>query len=362
MLFPPVRSYLKVQPITPSKLKRILVVRSDRIGDVILSTPVFSAIKEKYPHCYLAVLVDQSVETLVRGNPFVDEVIAYDKKGKHRSWWRTLWLGIGLRKYHFDLAIHLHPTNRVHILSWLAGIPIRIGYCRKNHYLLTHSIEERKRLGKRHEAEYNFDLLQFIHIPAPHRLKLYVPLHPEDKNELKMLAPDLKDPYVVYHPSASCPSKIWPPERMAELANSLAHECGTFSVIVASGSGVNEANLMEMHLKQSYMNLGGKLSLGMLGWLLKGARLLVSNDSGPVHFASAVGTPVISIFGRNQAGLSPTRWKPLGERSSFVHKNVGCVECLAHDCKLGFKCLQELSVNDVLGEIKKLEIFEQNRK
>ena len=78
---------------------------------------------------------------------------------------------------------------------------------------------------------------------------------------------------------------------------------------------------------------------------------------GAVHFASAVGTAVISIFGRNQAGLSPMRWRPLGEHSSFLQKDVGCVECLADQCQIDFKCLKELRVSDVLEEARKYEAF-----
>jgi ADP-heptose:LPS heptosyltransferase len=95
----------------------------------------------------------------------------------------------------------------------------------------------------------------------------------------------------------------------------------------------------------------------MLAWLLKGARLLISNDSGPVHMAAALGTPVISIFGRNQAGLSPIRWRPISVNSSFVQKDVGCIECLAHNCQIDFKCLKELRVEDVFEEARQYEPF-----
>ncbi|MBI2166824.1 MAG: hypothetical protein HYU34_01115 [Candidatus Omnitrophica bacterium] len=93
--------------------------------------------------------------------------------------------------------------------------------------------------------------------------------------------------------------------------------------------------------------MSGKISIGLLGWLLKGARLLISNDSGPVHLARAVGTPVISIFGRNLTGLSPRRWGPLGEEGRVIHKEVACPVCLAHNCRINFLCLDVVSVDDV---------------
>ena len=88
--------------------------------------------------------------------------------------------------------------------------------------------------------------------------------------------------------------------------------------------------------------------------MLKRCRLLISNDSGPVHIAVAVGTPVVSIFGRLDPGLSPQRWGPVGPRDIVIHKDVGCKECLAHNCKIGFKCLEAISVDEVLSAAERL--------
>jgi ADP-heptose:LPS heptosyltransferase len=100
-------------------------------------------------------------------------------------------------------------------------------------------------------------------------------------------------------------------------------------------------------MRRPALNLAGRLSVAELAALLARCRLLVSNDSGPVHVAAAVGTPVIAIFGRNQRGLSPRRWRPLGEGHAVLHKDVGCVTCLAHECDIGFQCLTALGVEEV---------------
>ena len=337
--------------------KRVLVTRIDRIGDVVLSTPVFEAIKTAYPKCFLGVLVVKETEPVVSGNPWVDEVIVYDKKGRDRSWWRIFFLGLKLNKKKFDLVIHLHPTNRVYFLTWIARIPIRIGYRRRNFYFLTHPFEERKWQGKKHEAQYNFDLLSSINIAEPEELKFYFPLKDAARKELTGILPSHfdHDRYVVFHPSASCVSKRWAPERLARVADQLKKNYGIFPVLIGEGEGVSHAAQMQELMTETSLNLAGELTLGMLGWLLKGARLLISNDSGPVHIACAVKTPVISIFGRNQAGLSVTRWRPLSPNSSYLQKDVGCVDCLAHNCVIDFKCLKELQVEDVLMEAEKYE-------
>ncbi len=352
-----------MQPIDFSRIKRILVTRTDRIGDLILSTPVFSAIKKRYPKSHLAALVFKETESVICGNPWIDQVIAYDKNGAYKSWLRTAFFGWQLRKECFDVVIHLHATNRVNVISWLAKIPVRIGYRVKPgdrhgnlHQFLTHIVEEQKWQGRRHEADYNFDLLALIDVPKPEKFELYFPLLNSDKEALEHILPrQVNGRYVVFHPSASCISKRWAPDRLAAVADQLSRDYGVLPVIVGEGAGALHAAQMQELMKEKSLSLAGQLNLGMLGWLLKGARLLVSNDSGPVHIASAVGTPVISIFGRNKPGLSATRWRPLSENSSFLQKDVGCVECLAHRCQIDFKCLKELKVDDVLEEARKYE-------
>lgn len=351
-----------MRPIQLSSSPRILISRTDRIGDVVLSTPVFSAIKQKYPKAFVAAMVLQGTAPIVRGNPWIDEVIILDKNGRHKSWFQTFLLGLSLRRYQFGIAIHLHPTNRVNVITWAAGIPIRIGYKvllgnhGKNDFLLTHKILERKWQGKKHEAEYNFDLLKLIQVPIPEQLKLHFPLVQQDLNDLiNFIPPELRNRYVVFHPSASCVSKRWPPERLAQVADRLSSQYGILPVLIGEGEGIEHVREMQSKMKEKSLNLAGKLSLGMLGWLLKGARLLVSNDSGPVHLAAALETPVVSIFGRNQPGLGPVRWRPISKRASYIQKEVGCVVCLAHNCEINFKCLTELLVDDVLDVIKPYE-------
>ena len=102
------------------------------------------------------------------------------------------------------------------------------------------------------------------------------------------------------------------------------------------------------------INLSGRTTVGELTALFSKCKLFVSNDSGPVHIACAVGTPVISIFGRKDPGLSPERWGPRGEKSVFFHKDVGCTVCLAHNCKIGFKCLEAVTPSEVIEASHKL--------
>jgi ADP-heptose:LPS heptosyltransferase len=156
------------------------------------------------------------------------------------------------------------------------------------------------------------------------------------------------------HAGASCPSKRWPPQRFAQAADLLSEKYGA-DIVVVGGKGTEEISRKVISsMKRKAFDVTGKLSLGALAELLLRSRLFVSNDSGPVHVAVAVGTPVVAIFGRKDPGLSPRRWGPLGPRDIVLHKDVGCVKCLAHNCDKGFKCLTAVTVEDVVRAAEKI--------
>ena len=140
-------------PITLPETPRILVTRTDRIGDLVLTTPLFKALREKFPKAHIVALVFLEHREIVEGNPFLDEVILYDKKGTERSLFGQFRFSQRLRKRKFDLVIHAHGTNRMHLAGWLAGIPVRIGYTRRASWALTHAHPYNKKEGEEHEAE-----------------------------------------------------------------------------------------------------------------------------------------------------------------------------------------------------------------
>jgi len=332
--------------------KRILVVRTDRIGDVLLSTPVIKALRDRYPHAYIAVMVSPYAKDIVDDNPYLDEVIIYDKDGKHKKWHCSVKFALNLKKKKFNLAVILHPTNRVHLVTFFAGIKRRIGYERKLGFLLTERIKHAKQLGQKHELEYSLDLVRYLGI-TPQDKSIFMPIRTESEKWVEELLKqeNIKetDKLLAIHPGASCPSKIWPSERFAEAADKLTEKYGFKIVVIAGPRDMRIAEMVISHMCTPTINLAGKTSVSQLASVLKRCQLFISNDSGPVHIASAVGTPVISIFGRNQKGLSPTRWGPVGEKDKIIHKEVGCIECLAHNCVKEFACLKAISVDDVVS-------------
>jgi len=332
--------------------KRILIVRTDRIGDVLLSTPVIKALRDKYPSAYIAMMVSRYAKDIVEGNPYLDKVVILDKELEHKGWLRSAKFIQELKKNRFDLSLILHPTNRVHLITFLSGIPKRVGYDRKLGFLLTDRVKHTKQFGEKHELEYNLDLLRYLGIEARDK-NLFMPIKKESEEWVGELFAQEgisdTDKLLAIHPAASCPSKIWPAQRFAEVAGKLAQKYGFKVLVVAGPKDLTLADNLVKHMRSSPINLAGKTSVTQLASLLKRCRLFISNDSGPVHIASAVGTPVISIFGRKQAGLSPKRWGPLGKKDKVLHKESGCIECLAHNCKKEFACLKAITVEDVVA-------------
>ncbi|MBL7157121.1 MAG: lipopolysaccharide heptosyltransferase II [Candidatus Omnitrophica bacterium] len=337
--------------------KRILLTRTDRIGDVVLSTPAIKAMRDKYPDAHIAFMVRPYANDIVEGNPYLDEVIIYDKYGKHKSLFGTILFALGLRKKKFDMAIILHPTNRVHLISYLAGIPERIGYDRKLAFFLTKKIPHSKQEGKKHELEYTLDLLKSIGIKAKDK-ELFVPVQERNIETIEKLLDEHhigKDiPLIAVNPGASCPSKRWPPKKFAVICDNLASRYKARILIVADEANTEFASAVAKAMKYEPVNLAGRTSVGELAALLSKCRLFISNDSGPVHIACAVDIPTISIFGRKDPGLSPKRWRPTGQKSTVFHKDVGCNPCLAHNCKIGFKCLEAITPSEVFEKAERL--------
>lgn len=344
----------EVPPEKPS-FSRILVSRTDRIGDVILSSPVFCALRKAFPSAYIAAMVRPYTRHAVEGNPFVDEVILYDKDRKEKSWPATLAFAASLRKKRFDLALLLHPTARTNLISFLAGIPRRVGFGQKLGFLLTDRARNTKHEGRKHESEYTMELLTMIGL-KPAAPELFFPLKQESerwaREFLERSGIDEGKPLAIFHPGASCPSKIWPPERYAETADALVKK--GFAVIVMSGPdsldrSTGEAVLARM--KEKAFELCGKADISQTASLVRLCSVFISSDTGPMHVASALDVPQVAIFGRNQPGLHPRRWGPRSRFHRVVHKDVGCARCSAHACGNGFACLNAIGVDEVLEAI-----------
>jgi len=331
---------------------RILITRTDRIGDVMLSTPVIKAVRQKYPDAYISFCAQPHAVDILDNNPYLNEVIVYDKKGKHKNLSGILSFIFGIKKKKFDMAVILHPTSRMNLTCFLAGIRKRVGYDKKLGFLLTNRIPHTKQEGEKHEMEYTLDVIRHIGI-EPSDKKLYMSLHKDTDEKVKKLfdanGVNVKKKIIAIHPGASCPSKRWSANNFAGLIDRLNNKYHANVILLGGEDDIVYAKEVSHNIKTKLVNLTGKTNLSVLAGVLSKSHLFISNDSGPVHIAVSVGTPVIVIFGRSDKGLSPKRWGPLGANDTLFHKDVGCQKCLAHKCDKDFKCLSAVTVNEVMG-------------
>ncbi len=347
---------------------RILLVRTDRIGDVLLTTPAIGYLRQKMPEAKFSLLVSPQTKELVQGHPEIEEILVLDKRGRHRGLWGSYRFIRLLKKRGFDTALIFHPTVRVHLLLFLAGIPRRIGYRKKMGWFLTHWVKDQRHLGNQHEVDNVLDFIDQSRLgstKASRSYRLWIASSEQADQRiskyLESFAVREEERLIAIHPGAGCPSKQWPLERFVEVAKGFGAQ--GYRVIFVGGKEdfrvreeLSKCEVQDVRYKavKEIIDLSGQTTLLELSSLLRRCRLLISNDSGPVHVAVASGTPALSIFGRNQRGLSPTRWRPLGPNDRYLHKDVGCYVCLAHRCNLGFECLGAISVEEVATAAKEM--------
>ena len=220
--------------IEKHKIHKILVVRTDRMGDVLLNIPAVRALKQSFNAAVVA-LVDPLVEPLLGGAPEIDQILIFDARRWRKSLLCRLRLFWQIRRMRFDLAVILNPSRRFHLLSYLAGIRFRLGYDRKWGFLLTHKIVDRKSQGRKHEVEYNLDLVRAIGADTEDK-HISISTQAEDTQfvaELfKQNAISDQDLVVALHPHASNPAKCWPRQNFADLADRLKVRSSVKVVII----------------------------------------------------------------------------------------------------------------------------------
>ncbi len=334
--------------------ERFLILRLDRIGDVVLSTPVLRVLRQAFPHAHLAMMVRPVCRGLVEGHPDLNEVLLYDRDEQHRGWWATVQFAQALRARQFDTALILHPSNRSHVIPWLAEIPRRVGYNRKAGWLLTQQVPHLKHLGTRHESDYTLDVVRALGM-AVDRVPPPSVAQPREARVavarwLAARGVGPSDFLIALHPSASDDAKRWPADRFAQLGDRLHGDTRLRVIVVGGPEETSHAREVIRQMQTGPLDACGQLSLAELAALFERCRVLISNDSGPVHIAAAVGTSVVALFGRNQPGLGPVRWAPVGLRHVVLHKDKqagGGRVCTNPQCAREFLDITTLTVDEV---------------
>ena len=327
-------------------LKKVLIVRTDRIGDVVLSLPVAAALRRANPHLTITMMVQPYVRNLVENHDAVDEVLLDEGIPGLSGLFRMVkWI----RKGRYDAALLLHPTPRLALIAFLASIPLRIGTAYRFYSLLFNiRIHEHRKVSLRHEAEYNLTLAGAIGADPDH-VELSLPADKAAARSLdrKLSALGLHDRqrFVILHPGSLRSALDWPLGRFTQLAKQLAKGANRSILVTGSAVETESAEIVSRAAGEKGFALAGKLDLSELTELLRRADLLIANSTGPLHMAVAAGSEVIGLFPPVRS-MSPRRWGPYGRQESTLVPEGVCPKCTKEKCRR-FNCMDEISVESV---------------
>jgi len=298
----------------------ILIVTKNWIGDVLFQLPAIQAIRNQYPQAEITCMTPERCLEVLRSHPAVDHLISFDERTTHRSVaskWRLI---AALRKTHWDKAYLFHRSNSRALLLALGGVRQRIGFGSTGRFFLTQAYHEPQKNG--HHAECMLELLRLDGISTPERgyYQFYYSQQARDRAVRLLEHRGLKDnAFAAFHLGANWEPKRWPPEHYAVLADWI-HDTLGFPIVVTGAAG--DKPLWEAFRKSvcraRVISFTGETSLEETGALFRRASFLVTGDSGPMHLASGVGTPVLALFGPTHPDISGPRGTGAVEILSFV--------------------------------------------
>jgi heptosyltransferase-2 len=338
-------------------MKRVLVVQTAYLGDVVLSQPLWAAAKRLWPDAEIDLLVQPQWAPLVAADPDLHEVVPFAKRREARGvggLWRT---ARHLAKRRYDLALCPHPSFRSASLLWLARIPQRVGFADSaGFWFFTHRLARDRTL---HEVDRVLSLPVALGYRVPDqdrtpRLRLN-PLVARDADErFARWGLPLDRPFVAAHPGSVWETKRWLPEGFAAVLSDLADD-GFTPVVVGGPDDMELANLVQDRCRTLPVNLAGRLTLAELALVLSRAALFVTNDSGPMHIAGAFGTPVVAIFGSTVPALG---YAPVGSPNRIVGHGLPCRPCGPHGrrrCPFDhFHCMRHVTAAEVVAACREL--------
>ena len=337
-----------------SEVKKVLVFKLDHIGDVFLATPAIKELKLKFPNARITVTVGSWARGVLEGNPWIDELISYDAYWHNRAKDRkfnikeTFHLIKSLRKERYDIFFDLRGDILAILIGFLCRIPRRVGFGNTGGgFLLTD---------------------EFLVLPGRHQTEVLLNAVRNEKREVEESRPEIflsardrrfadefllahgfspEDTLVGIHTGAGYFSKIWMPERFAELIHRISKR-GLKVLLVGGNEDLETFETKRKGIQELVIGAIGKTTIKETAALIERCRLFIGNDSFPVHMAAAMGVPTVVIF---SAVNDSMRWAPKGEQVKVIKSKVPCEGCEKWKCDVGKKCLQLITVDKVFEQV-----------
>ena len=334
-----------------ANVQRILVRSTNWVGDAVMSIPALEALRARFPRAEIVLLSKPWVSELYWHHPAVNRQIIYKPQGEHRGSLGFLKLVRELQEEQFDAAVLFQNAFHAAWMAWMARIPLRIGYARDGRTLLLHDpVEPPLPAAYGHQVYYYLQLLfraGIIAKPQPvEEIRLRLTEAERTWATRKLDGLGLQGPrfLVGLAPGAAFgPAKRWLPERFGGLADRLIGALNADVLIFGSAAERPLAEKIASVMKHTPAIAAGETSLRQLLALMARCRLIVANDSGPMHLAAALGVPLVAVFGSTDERATG----PLGSRVRVVRRGVECSPCGLRECPIDFRCMADLSVEEV---------------
>jgi len=307
----------------PEAYKNILIVKPSSLGDIVLALPALTALRRNFPEARISWLVRPEFAALLENHPDLDEIIVFDRKFLGKAWFHPHAFGAlvslirRLRAGSFDVVFDFQGLFRTASLAWLSGCRRRFGRGRARefaHIFYTDKVDQDMKCA--HLVDYYLRIIQAAGTRDT-GVEFVLPKNPEAAKSVgRLLLSRNVSPgdYAVFVPGSAHTDKCWPTERFAELADKITAKFGFSIVATGTEPEAEVVDKLKQQAKVSVANLAGQTSLSELMALLRGAKLVVSNDTGPGHIAAAAGVPLVLMFGRS----NPVRVGPYRRRECVV--------------------------------------------
>jgi lipopolysaccharide heptosyltransferase II len=359
-----------VPPLREEEVHRILVIRIDLLGDVVLSMPAVEALRAAYPDAHIAMLVLPFTRAIPEANLAVDEVITLDtnllrspRAWLHSTGYRDWAQAIRrLRGGRFDLCVSLSGLM-ASLLAFVSGAPHRVGYREESYpFLFTHPVPGRRYKKVQHEVFYCLDLARAAYADVRQHVPALLTQETARATARALLAAQgvgLGQEYVVIHAGATNGSaKRWPPRHWAVLADHLHEDLGLAVVLTGSAKDGPLGQAIAGKMRRAPAVLTGRTTIAELAALLDGAALVLSGDSGPLHMAVALGRPTVSMYGPTDPRLSGPHPAP-GQQAAVLRKGIYCSPCYNHyetaECRFGNPvCMIDITPEEVLAAARRV--------
>jgi len=332
------------------QLKKILLRAPNWVGDSAVATPAMKAIRAKFPDAEITVMVRPSVSGVFASAGFVDRVWIEPRPSGIREWFR---IALDVRRHQFDMAVLFPNSFESAAMVFIGGVRQRIGYSMDSRgWMLTHRIQGEKR--KVHHVNYYLELAKAVSADVSNP-SMEMTARPEDRvNARKLLAASgipANARFMVLSPGAAFgAAKRWGDQQFAAAADTLADEYKLAVVIIGSEGERSISESIRQYMKAQPAILNGKTSLETLIGLIAESALMLGNDSGPIHIASALGIPAVAVFGATDYIVAA----PYGPLGRAVHVPVECSPCWLRECPIDHRCMTRVSPEMVCSAVREV--------